>query len=70
MVGTNFGNLTEYLTVQPLIKHIHLSTASGESLGIEGYVDVPFTLNGTTKILPCLVVSELNDRCLLGMNVF
>lgn len=70
LIGTRFGNLQEYLTVQPLQHEIKLSTASGEQMGIVGYVDVPFTLNVTTKILPCLLVPELTDRCLLGMDFF
>lgn len=70
IVGTEFGNVTQFFNVQPLDKPIKLSSASGDSLSIQGYVDIPFTWNNVTKILPCLLVPQLQEKYLFGVDFF
>lgn len=70
LVGEQFGSITNFLQLQPLEKNINISSASGHAMNILGFVDIPFNVNEKTKILPCLVVEELENRCILGMDFF
>ena len=54
--------------ITPLQNLITLRTAGGDQLQIRGQVDLPFTFNGVTKIVPTLVVPNLAIRCICGMD--
>lgn len=62
-----FSNFKSH-KITPLQNPITLRTAGGDQLQIRGQVDLPFTFNGVTKIVPTLVVPNLAIRCICGMD--
>lgn len=49
-------------------KNIDLTTASGDKLHVIGYVDLPITVSGTTKILEALVCQDVPKCIILGVD--
>lgn len=47
---------------------VDLVTASGEKLDVAGYVNLPMSFNGQTKLIATLVVPALKRRLLLGTD--
>lgn len=47
---------------------VDLVTASGQKLDVTGYVNLPISFNGQTKLIATLVVPELKRRLLLGTD--
>lgn len=47
---------------------IDVTTASGQTLDVQGYVNLPITFNGETKIICALIIPSLKRRLLLGTD--
>lgn len=54
------------LKLQPT--SLKLTTAGGSKLVVEGYVNMPMTFNGKTKLVTTIVAPNLKRRLILGMN--
>ncbi|XP_062542413.1 uncharacterized protein LOC134210375 [Armigeres subalbatus] len=52
----------------PLRDPVRLRTASGEALNVRGRIYLPFSWNGTVKVVPTLVVPNLAISCICGMD--
>lgn len=68
ILGTGSENLIKRLKLKLFNTHTKLSTAGGNSLEVKGYVNLPVTFDGETRILTTLVAPSMKRRLILGMN--
>lgn len=68
ILGTGSENLVKRLKLKLLPTTTKLSTAGGFQLKVLGYVNLPITFNGQTKIVTTLVAPLMTRRLILGMN--
>lgn len=54
------------LRIQPA--SIRVTTADGSAYGCLGYVNVPYSFKGVTKVVPTLVVPEISRHLILGAD--
>lgn len=68
ILGVGASKLLEACKLQVHPINIDVTTASGQSLDVQGYVNLPITFNGMTKILCVLIIPSLKRRLLLGAD--
>lgn len=66
ILGHNAENLIKTCKLKLFPTDMDLSTASGQKLNVSGYVNLPITFNGTTKLIDTLVVPDLKRKLILG----
>lgn len=68
ILGIGAFKLIKQCGLQIFPSEVSLRTANGEELEVSGFVYLPVTFNGVTKMIDTLVVPSLKRRILLGMN--
>lgn len=68
ILGAGSKNLLRKLKLKVFPSETKVFTAGGDRLEVSGYVHLPVTLNGVTKIVITLVAPSMKRRLILGMN--
>lgn len=68
VLGFGSGRLLRDLKLKLQPTALKLTTAGGSALEVKGFVNLPMTFNGKTKIVTAVVAPTLNRRIILGMN--
>lgn len=68
ILGCGSKNLLTKLKLKLLSTDTKLTTAGGSRLDVLGYVNLPVTFHGQTKIVTTLVAPAMKRRLILGMN--
>lgn len=68
VLGIGCGKLLQDLKLKLHPTGLKLITAGGSQMEVTGFVNLPITFNGKTKIVAAVVAPNLNRRLILGMN--
>lgn len=68
VLGGDSEGLIKSCKLKIFPSNVELSTASGQKLEVRGYVNLPMTFNGTTKIISTFVVPKLKRTLILGTD--
>lgn len=68
VLGVGCDKLLRDLKLKLLPTDLKLTTAEGSRLNVKGYVNLPITFNGKTRLVTAIVAPTLNRRLILGMN--
>lgn len=68
ILGLGYGKLLNACKLKIFATNIDVTTASGQHLEVQGYVHLPVSFNGRTKILTALVIPSLKRRLILGTD--
>lgn len=68
ILGTGSENLIRKLKLKLFNTTTKVTTAGGNRLEVKGYVNLPVTFEGETRILTTLVAPSMKRRLILGMN--
>jgi hypothetical protein len=68
LLGSGGENLVKRLDLTILEKNVYVSTADGAGHSVLGFVNLPFSYNNITKVVPTLVIPSIKQRLILGMD--
>lgn len=68
VLGNNSQELLNKLNLKPYPAQFSISVASGKSHEAIGAVDIPYTVNNITQIVPTLIVPEIKRDLILGID--
>ena len=68
ILGMGGEELLKKLKLKKFPTKMKLLAAGGENLAVQGYVHLPVTFNGETKLVTTIIAPTLKRRLLLGIN--
>ncbi|XP_058445453.1 uncharacterized protein LOC131426604 [Malaya genurostris] len=68
ILGRGAQQLIQICKLKVYNTEVDVVTASGEKLIVSGYVSLPITFNGTTKLIDMLIIPSLRRRLILGSD--
>lgn len=68
ILGVGSAKLLDSCKLKILNANTDVTTASGQHLEVQGYVNLPISFNGITKIISTLVIPTLKRRLILGTD--
>lgn len=68
ILGADAQHLIKLCQLKLLPTNVELVTASGQKLSVKGCVNLPISFNGTIKLVETLVVPNLKQKLILGLD--